>query len=149
MPENNDTKIKKHRRTLAELNLIDDFLFQAVLSGEGGEEFARILLGTILGRSIRKVKVIPQKSVPGIDTDRHGIRLDAYIKDVSDELLPDQLDAEVIPDIYDIEPDNTYEKKNTSQTNPLLSRAYGHKTALLRRFLQRTSQCRHHRHSPL
>lgn len=108
MTENQKTQ--RHRRTLEELNLIDDFLFQEVLSGEGGEEFARILLGTILGRTIRKVKVIPQKSIPGIDTDKHGIRLDAYIEDVSDELLADQIDAEVIPDIYDIEPDNTYEK---------------------------------------
>lgn len=103
-------KTQRHRRALEELNLIDDFLFQEVLSGEGGEEFARILLGTILGRTIRKVKVVPQKSIPGIDTDKHGIRLDAYIEDVSDELLANQIDAEVIPDIYDIEPDNTYEK---------------------------------------
>lgn len=110
MVKSQDTISHNRRKTLEELNLIDDFLFQEVLSLEGGAEFARILLGTILGRPIRKVRVIPQKSIPGIDTDKHGIRLDAYIEDVSDELLANQVDAEVIPDIYDIEPDNTYEK---------------------------------------
>lgn len=110
MVKSQDTISHNRRKTLEELNLIDDFLFQEVLSLEGGAEFARILLGTILGRHIRKVRVIPQKSIPGIDTDKHGIRLDAYIEDVSDELLANQVDAEVIPDIYDIEPDNTYEK---------------------------------------
>lgn len=110
MAKNQDTISHNRRKTLEELNLIDDFLFQEVLSLEGGAEFARILLGTILGRPIRKVRVIPQKSIPGIDTDKHGIRLDAYIEDVSDELLANQVDAEVIPDIYDIEPDNTYER---------------------------------------
>lgn len=110
MVKSQDTIFHNRRKTLEELNLIDDFLFQEVLSLEGGAEFARILLGTILGRHIRKVRVIPQKSIPGFDTDKHGIRLDAYIEDVSDELLANQVDAEVIPDIYDIEPDNTYEK---------------------------------------
>lgn len=110
MVKSQDTISHNRRKTLEELNLIDDFLFQEVLSLEGGAEFARILLGTILGRHIRKVRVIPQKSIPGIDTNKHGIRLDAYIEDVSDELLANQVDAEVIPDIYDIEPDNTYEK---------------------------------------
>lgn len=110
MAGNKNTNLIRRRRTLEELNLMDDFLFQEVLSGEGGEEFARILLGTILGKSIRKVRVVSQKNISGIDTDRHGIRLDAYIEDVSDELLGHQIDAEIIPDIYDIEPDNTYER---------------------------------------
>lgn len=100
-------------RKLEELNLIDNFLFQEMLSQkEEGEEFARILLSTILERNIRKVRIIPQKNILGTDTDQHGIRLDAYIEDVSDELDADAADAEVIPDIYDIEPNNTYEKES-------------------------------------
>lgn len=64
---------------------MDDFLFQEMLQQEGdGEEFCRILLGTILGRPIRKVRITPQKNILGIDTDRHGIRMDAYIEDISD-----------------------------------------------------------------
>jgi predicted transposase/invertase (TIGR01784 family) len=78
-----------------------------------GEEFCRILLGTILGKTIRKVHIIPQKNVLGIDTNRHGIRMDAYIEDISAEEIDQKmeiLDAEVMPDIYDIEPNNKYEK---------------------------------------
>ncbi len=99
-------------RKLEDLNVIDNFLFQELLSQEGdGEEFARILLKTILNRPIRNVKIIPQKNVPGIDVDKHGIRLDAYIEEVVDELNGEMADAEIIPNIYDIEPNNTYERK--------------------------------------
>ena len=97
-------------RRLEELNLLDNFLFQEMVSGEeDGAEFCRILLKTILNRTIHKVKVIPQKNIPGVDTDRHGIRLDAYIEE---ERLADgeELEAEVESDIYDIEPNKVYEK---------------------------------------
>lgn len=110
---NNETTTKNVRtfRKLEDLNLIDNFLFQQMLLQEkDGEEFARILLSTILGRKIRNVKITSQKSILGIDTDRHGIRLDAYIEDVSDADNPDLADAEIIPDIYDIEPNNSYER---------------------------------------
>lgn len=106
---------RKHDpRPLEDLNLLDDFLFQQMLAQEkDGEEFCRILLKTILGKAIRKVRIIPQKNILGIDTAHHGIRMDAYIEDISDEnTLPeaDMVDAQVIPDIYDIEPNNSYEK---------------------------------------
>ncbi len=107
---------EKHYRKLEELNLIDNFLFQEMISQEGvGEEFARLLLRTILGKEIRNVRVVPQKSVPGIDTDRHGIRLDAYIEAVSEEtplVGTEAFNAEVRTDIYDIEPNNSYEKNS-------------------------------------
>ena len=115
MAENTEKRTRKFRK-LEDLNLIDNFLFQQMLSQEGdGEEFARILLSTILGKPIRKVKIIPQKNILGLDTDRHGIRLDAYIQDVSDELIPNLADAEIVPDIYDIEPNNSYEKESLPQ----------------------------------
>ena len=120
-------------RKLEDLNLIDNFLFQQMLQQkEEGEEFARILLSTVLGKHIRKVTIVSQKNILGIDTDKHGIRLDAYIEDLSDELDPNLADARLIPDlsteglfpstdadavapvpdIYDIEPNNTYEKES-------------------------------------
>lgn len=75
---------KRTFRPLSELNIIDDFLFQQLLSQEGdSEEFCRILLSTILGRPIRKVRIIPQKNILGIDINRHGIRMDAYIEDTT------------------------------------------------------------------
>ena len=95
------------RRKLEELNLLDDFLFQEVISrGEKGEEVCRIILSTILGRKIRQVKVTPQKPFLGLDTERHGIRLDAYL-----EVKEESADAEVESDIYDIEPQKTGRKQ--------------------------------------
>ena len=110
MEQNKIITADRRFRKLEELNLIDNFLFQEMLSQEEGKEFTRILLSTILDKNIRKVKIIPQKNILGVDTDRHGIRLDAYIEDLSDEQGKGIADAEVIPDIYDIEPNNTYEK---------------------------------------
>ncbi|MBQ2934757.1 MAG: Rpn family recombination-promoting nuclease/putative transposase [Lachnospiraceae bacterium] len=99
-------------RKLEDLNLIDNFLFQEMLTQqEDGEKFARILLKTILGKPIRNVKIVPQKNIPGIDVDKHGIRLDAYIEEVEDELNGEMADAEIISSIYDIEPNATYERK--------------------------------------
>lgn len=112
----NTVSVTRTQRPLEELNLVDDFLFQQLLMQEGdGEEFCRILLSTILGKPIRKVRIIPQKNVLGIDSYHHGIRMDAYIEDVSKEDIDKMseteiLEAEIIPDIYDVEPNNTYEK---------------------------------------
>jgi len=120
---NNEATTKNVRtfRRLEDLNLIDNFLFQQMLmQEEDGEKFARILLSTILGKKIRNVKITSQKNILGIDTDKHGIRLDAYIEDVSDADNPDLADAEIIPDIYDIEPNNSYEK----ETLPKRTRYY-------------------------
>lgn len=96
-------------RPLSELNLMDNFLFHAMLAQEDvGEEFCRIILKIILGKEIRRVKITPQKDIPGIDTNRHGIRMDAYIESVPEG---DALDADIIPDIYDIEPNKIWEKE--------------------------------------
>lgn len=95
------------KRSLEELNVLDDFLFQEMITrGEKGENFCRILLSTILGENIRNVKVIPQKNIRGISPGRHGIKIDAYIEVGTDmeENGEDAADAEILPDIYDIEP---------------------------------------------
>ena len=97
-------------RPLSELNLIDNFLFHKMIDDpETGEEFCRILLRTILNREIRHIKITPQKDIYGIDTDMHGIRMDAYLEDIGGS---DALDADILPDIYDIEPNLTYEKES-------------------------------------
>lgn len=94
------------RRKLEELNLLDNFLFQQLISrGEEGEDFCRRLLETILEKKIGKVKVTPQKAILGMDTDLHGIRLDAYI-----EAAEPGGDIEVDSEIYDIEPNRTVER---------------------------------------
>ncbi len=70
------------QKTLQELNLIDDFLFFAMLNDEVvGEEFGRYLLEIIFDRKFGKLKVVPQKVYYGMDTDRHGVRLDVYLEE--------------------------------------------------------------------
>lgn len=111
------------KRSIEQLNLLDDFLFQAVISrGEEGAEVCRILLNTILGKNITRVRVIPQKPFLGMDAARHGIRLDAYVEDISPdargkgeteadtELL--EAEAEVESDIYDLEVNKRLERKS-------------------------------------
>lgn len=124
MTKDSTVTTKHQHRPLEELDLMDDFLFQELLSQEeDGEVFCRILLSTILGKNIRQVRIIPQKNILGIDTNRHGIRMDAYIEDISDESsIPgiEFIDAKVTPDIYDIEPNKRYEK----QTLPKRMRYY-------------------------
>ena len=68
------------RRKLEELNLMDDFLLNQIMSDANyGEEFARILLGIIFQREIGHLSIIPQKVQYGLETDCHGIRLDVYL----------------------------------------------------------------------
>lgn len=95
------------KRTLEELNVLDDFLFQELISrGKKGEDFCRILLETILGRKIGKVTVTPQKPLLGMDTNLHGIRMDAYI-----EVTESETNVQLEPDIYDIEPNKVADKR--------------------------------------
>ena len=81
-----------HRRRLMELNLIDDFLFHAMVSHpQVGEEFGRILLKIIFNRKFGNLKVVPQKVYYGKDTDKHGGRLDVYLEEAveTEKLLLD------------------------------------------------------------
>jgi len=88
----------------SQLDLISDYLFREVVSNEEiGPEFCRILLSVLLGRPLRKVYVSEQKIMSGADTDRHGIRLDAYVQETGDTSVE-------IKNVYDIEPDTRYRK---------------------------------------
>lgn len=70
----NAMKAENQFRSIEELNLIDNFLFHTVVTqGEDGEEFCRIILSTILGKTIRKVRVIAQQSIAGLDTDMRKV----------------------------------------------------------------------------
>ena len=90
------------RRTLKELNLLDDFLFGSMVTYPGiGEEFSRKLLKIIFQKDFGKLIVIPQKVYYGSDTNKHGTRLDVYLEeDFAEDVLP------AATTIYDIEPDN-------------------------------------------
>ncbi len=79
-------------RTLDELNLIDNFLFNEVVAGEEGEWFCRYFLKLLLGRDVGEIRVSSQEIVQGTDTGTHGIRMDLYVDEAGGAL-------------YDFEPD--------------------------------------------
>ena len=95
------------KRKLEELNLLDDFLFGTLISHPVyGERFANILIKSFLGREMNVLKIVPQMSYYGQDTDRHGVRLDVYIEEAE---ASSQNDIE-IGNIYDIEPSRIDDK---------------------------------------
>lgn len=90
-----------YKRKLKDLNLLDDFLLNALATYPGiGEEFCRILLEIIFGRRFGKLEVVAQKVYYGSDTDKHGARLDVYLEEEAFGIGGDG-----IPTILDIEPE--------------------------------------------
>lgn len=103
------------KRTLEELNLLDDFLFGSMVTyPKIGEAFIRELLKTIFGREFGSLTVIPQKVYYGSDTNKHGARLDVYLE----EELPNNKAV-----VYDVEPDNKTDTE-TLKALPLRVRFY-------------------------
>lgn len=85
------------KKKLQEMNLLDDFLFEKIVTYPGlGEEFCKKLISIILNVNLSKVKIVPQKPYPGADTDLHGARLDVYIEEDGEALNGT---------LYDFEPD--------------------------------------------
>lgn len=71
-----------NHRPLAELDLLDDFLFNALLAyPEYGRKFCRKFLKILFGREFKNLNIVTQKSYGGRDTGLHGARLDVYIEE--------------------------------------------------------------------
>lgn len=112
----NETKKKYEMKPIEEMNVIDDFLFTEIMADEeNGLEACRIILSCVLKRKIRNIRFTAQKVVPGVSEHSHGIRLDAYVTEESEETGEDI-------SVYDVEPD-----KNSSEkaSLPKRSRYYG------------------------
>ena len=100
--------MQNERKKLEELNLLDDFLFNAMMTyPEMGEEFTRKILKLLFNKEFRNLKVIAQKSYGGLNTDLRGARLDVYVE--SDD--SDEIDAAEDMSIYDMEPDKNDKAK--------------------------------------
>ncbi len=101
-------QMTKHR-PLTELDLLDDFLFNALLAyPEYGRRFCRKFLRILFGRDFKNLNIVTQKSYGGLDTGYHGARLDVYIEE-GDEV---EVDSTNVSAIYDIEPDQNHKKKD-------------------------------------
>ena len=107
------------RRKLEELNLMDDFLFNAMLTHpETGEKFIYKILKLLFDREFKNLKPSAQKVYAGMNTDLRGARLDVCIEG-------DYIDIEgsEIPAVYDVEPDQNNKAKDVAAF-PKRSRFY-------------------------
>ena len=107
------------RRKLEELSLMDDFLFNAMLTHpETGEKFTNKILKLLFNREFKNLKVSAQKFYAGMNTNFRGARLDVCIEgDFVD------IEASEIPSVYDVEPDQNNRVKDIS-VFPKRSRFY-------------------------
>ena len=97
---------KKRTRQLKDLNVIDNFLFGELCADTPqGRRFVQIILETVLERKVVVDSVIFERTLSGTDTNRHSIRMDAYI--LGRERDPETGEETEHITIYDVEPDNT------------------------------------------
>lgn len=109
--------MERRRKTLEELNLLDNFLFNAMLTyPDTGEAFIRKLLETLFDRKFPHLKIHPQKTFIGLNTGLRGARLDVYIEEDGSVQIHD----EAIPTVYEVEPDHN---KDAAQIKAFPKRA--------------------------
>lgn len=69
------------KRSITDLNLIEDFLFT---EASVDEKTSNLLMRLIIERAVQvkvgKLIIEPQKIINGVDTDCHGIRLDVSVR---------------------------------------------------------------------
>jgi len=83
-------------KTLQELDLIDNFLSNAIASNqEINEPFYSLLLSVLLGKKLKKIRVLSQQIVPPLTPELRGIRMDVEIT---------EYDGEAVTNVYDLEP---------------------------------------------
>ncbi len=107
----NNTFVPRHNnrpRQLQDLDLLDPFLFGVSTENpKHAELIARIIVERATGRRFDKVIVETEKQLLGTDTKNRGIRMDMHITEYNNE--------EIIC-IYDIEPNNYYDKHLPKRT---------------------------------
>lgn len=92
--------MSNHHRPLEELNLMDDFLINAVAADPAvGIPFCQTVLSVLLQRPIRELDISVQRTIPAATPTMRGIRMDVEIteKYSSDDHFPAMT-------IYDMEP---------------------------------------------
>lgn len=87
-------------KTLEELNVLDDFLMNAIVTTpEIGEMFCRTVLSVLLQKKVGKVKVVSQRMIPPFTPEHRGIRMDVEIQE-----FEIKEEGKVPASIYDLEP---------------------------------------------
>ncbi len=82
-----------------ELDVIDDFLMNLLATDpEVGEKFCRRILTVLLQRSIGRIRVVAQRTIPALMPDKRGIRMDVEVEEFAEE-------GELsVMNVYDVEP---------------------------------------------
>lgn len=84
-----------------ELDVMDDFLMNALATDpEVGESFCRRILSVLLQRSIGRIRVVAQRTVPPLTPASRGIRMDVEVEEL-DEGCGGEMSA---MNVYDLEP---------------------------------------------
>lgn len=85
-------------KTLEELNVLDDFLMNAIVTmPEVGEIFCKTVLSVLLQRKIGKIRVSSQQIVPPLTPELRGIRMDVEVLEYAGE-------SGRLSRVYDMEP---------------------------------------------
>jgi len=85
---------------------MDSFLFEtATEKPDRAVVIARPIIERATGRKVKQLIVHAQKDLKGINVNTHGIRMDVYTEEV--EETPE---GNVVTCVYDIEPNNYYDK---------------------------------------
>ena len=91
------------KKQIEELDLMDDFLFtEASTDPQTAPLLMRLIIERATGVKVGKMNIEPQKTVNGVDTDRHGIRMDVTVREVTD------VEGKTIR-LFDVEPNNIKE----------------------------------------
>ena len=107
------------RKKLAEMNVIDDFLFTEIMSDEkDGAVVCSMILSCVLKREVRNIKFEAQKVIHGSSEKSHGIRLDVYATGKPG----DNGDSKEDYSVYDVEVDK---RSGNKAGIPKRSRYYG------------------------
>ena len=127
MKKNDSSNLLIAKENLAKMNLTVNFLFEKVMSDpEAGQLLCRIILETVLQRPVGEIRISSQKSYPGLDQERRGIRLDVYVEEATNKT-----GDEPIASVYDIEPDN-----NSGDVNVLPQRVRFYRAKMDEKFLR-------------
>ncbi len=95
----------KTGRTLQELNLMDDFLMNAVTTNEEvAEPFCRRVLSVLLQREIGVLEIVAQRVIPAAEPDKRGIRMDVEIKEFDKSTMSNMAALAQPIRVYDMEP---------------------------------------------
>ncbi len=89
------------KRALEDLNIIDDFLINAIATDEKvGKAFCRDMLSVLLQRKIGEIRVVAQRTIPAMSPALRGIRMDVEVEEKPGE---ENRDLPAM-NIYDLEP---------------------------------------------